>query len=65
MMEYRHNAYNIYTGEIINCEKPNYLKRQVAYTGKVNKNYFNTNKGGWRWSHDFGKKWEREGFPTR
>ena len=64
MMNYRHSAYNIYTGEIINCEKPNHLKRQVAYTGKFNKDHYNINKGGWRWSHDFGKKWEREGVPT-
>lgn len=65
MMNYRHSAYNIYAGEIINCEKSNGLKRQVAYTGKVNKYYYGANKGGWRWSHDFGKKWEREGLPTK
>lgn len=65
MMNYRHCAYNIYTGEIINGEKSNGLKRQVAYTGKFNKDHCNTNKGGWRWSHDFGKKWEREGVPTK
>lgn len=65
MMNYRHCAYNIHTGEIINCEKSNGLKRQVAYTGKVNKYYYGANKGGWRWSHDFGKKWEREGFPIK
>lgn len=65
MMTHRHSAYNIYTGEILNCDKPNYLKRQVAYTGKFNKNYCNINKGGWRWSHDFGKKWECEGLPTK
>ena len=64
MMEYRHAAYNLITGEIINCNCGQQLKRVVAYTYKVDKEVFNT-RGQWRFSHDFGKRWEREGLPTR
>lgn len=56
--EYRHLAYNLRTGEIINCTHGNQLKRAVTYRAA------DETKGPWRFCHDFGKKWEK-GFPTK
>lgn len=57
MFEYRHAAYNLLTGEIINCPCGNQLKRavacRVAYDGF----------GQWRFCHDFGRKWLTGGLP--
>lgn len=64
MMYYRHSAYNVTTGEIINCEKGNQLKRAVAFTKQLDKEICGMS-GQWRFSHDFGKKWEMTGFPKR
>ena len=63
-MEYRHLAYNISTGEIINCVGGQQLKRAVAYTRKVDKELYGTS-GQWRFCHDFGKKWLANGFPKQ
>lgn len=62
MFEYRHSAINLVTGEIINANQGNYLKREVARAERFNREVYNT-KGQWRWCHDFGKKWETDGFP--
>lgn len=62
MFEYRHSAVNLTTGEIINAERGNYLKREVARAERLNRELYNT-KGQWRWSHDFGKKWDTNGIP--
>ena len=64
MFEYRHLAYNIQTGAIINCNHGNYLKKQVAYTAKIDREFYKTSST-WRWCHDFGKKWDIEGLPTK
>lgn len=32
-MEYRHVAYNLYTGEILSTQQGRYLKKLVAQTG--------------------------------
>jgi hypothetical protein len=62
MFEYRHMAINLITGEMMNAERGNHLKREVAQAERFNREVYNT-KGQWRWCHDFGKKWETEGFP--
>ena len=60
---YRHCAYDIVTGEILSCERGKQLKRAVALTKKTNKELFDYN-GKWRFCHDFGKRWNKEGLPT-
>ena len=62
MFEYRHTAYNITTGEFINSPHGNHLKREVARTEKFNREYYGVHSQ-WRWSHDFGKKWDTNGLP--
>lgn len=62
MFEYRHVAYNVVTGEVMNAERGNYLKRCVALEERTNRELYGI-KGQWRWCHDFGKKWEKEGLP--
>ena len=64
MTHYKHFAYNIKTGEIINTKRSNSLKRSVALTQKIDKKVYGV-IGQWRFSHDFGKKWEINGFPKR
>lgn len=61
-MEYRHCAYNIRTGEIINAPGGHTLKRAVALTKESDKAYYGT-AGQWRFCHDFGKKWNNLGLP--
>ena len=63
-MDYRHTAYNVVSGQIINSEKGNSLKRAVAYTRKVDKELYGTS-GQWRFSHDYGKNWLTNGLPER
>lgn len=64
MLEYRHVAYNLSTGEIMNCNRGNYLKREVARTERINREIYKVH-GQWRWCHDFGKRWDKEGLPIR
>ncbi len=64
MFEYRHTAYNVTTGQIINCTCGNQLKRAVAYEKATDKKLWGVG-GQWRFSHDFGRKWNIEGFPQR
>ena len=64
MLEYRHVAYNLSTGEIMNCNRGNYLKREVARTERVNRELYSV-RGQWRWCHDFGKRWDKQGLPVR
>jgi hypothetical protein len=63
-MDYRHSAYNLVTGQIINCPCGNQLKKAVALTQRVDKELYGVS-GQWRFSHDFGKKWEINGLPER
>lgn len=63
-MDYRHTAYNVVSGQIINSMSGNQLKRAVAYTRKVDKELYGTS-GQWRFSHDYGKSWDEKGFPMR
>lgn len=60
----KHCAYDIITREILYCDRGNQLKRSVALTQRVNKEMFRA-VGQWRFCHDFGKKWSKEGVPTR
>lgn len=64
-MTYRHCAYNIKTGEIINAPTSNGLKRAVATTNRIDRKFFPGQPNTWRFSHDFGKRWEANGLPTR
>ena len=64
MMDYRHSASNIRTGEIINCASGNQLKRAVALTQKADRELYGV-RGQWRFSHDYAKKWETNGLPER
>lgn len=63
MFEFRHLAYNVNTGEILNCTSGNTLKRAVAYTRNWDKAH--GVYGQWRFCHDHGKKWNKEGLPVR
>lgn len=45
-----HAAYNLTTGEIIACERANYLKKCVAYTQKINRESLGV-KDRWIWAH--------------
>ena len=63
-MDYRHSAYNLATGQIINCLYGNQLKKAVALTQRVDRELYGI-EGQWRFSHDFGKKWETNGLPVR
>lgn len=63
MMDYRHCAYNIGTGEIINTERGNQLKRAVADTNRYDRHFGNV-PCSWHFSHDYGKKWETDGLPS-
>lgn len=62
MFGYRHVAYNVYTGEIINCAYGNQLKRAVAITKALDKEHYRIG-GQWRFCHDYGRKWDKNGFP--
>ena len=64
MFEFRHVAMNIDTGEVINCERGSYLKKQVAHTVKFDRKHYGSS-GRWRWCHDFGRKWMQNGYPVR
>ena len=64
MINYKHLAYNVRTGEIINAERNNSLKRSVARTQRMDKTLCGV-IGQWRFCHDFGKKWEINGLPKR
>lgn len=64
MFEFRHAAYNLTTGEIINAERANHLKRMVACAEKFNREYYHE-PGKWRWCHDFGKKWYSGNYPRQ
>jgi hypothetical protein len=64
MFEYRHAAYNVTTGQIINCTCGNQLKRAVADNNRVDRELYGTS-GQWRFSHDFGRKWAADGLPKR
>lgn len=64
-MTYRHCAYNIITGEIINAPTGNGLKRAVATTKRIDRKFFPNDASTWRFCHDFGKGWEVNGLPTR
>ena len=63
MFEYRHAAYNVNTGEIMNAERGNHLKRCVAIEERYNREVYGE-KGQWRWCHDYGRKWDKKGLPT-
>ena len=63
MFEYRHIAFSISTGEIICCERGNQLKRLVAHSSKWNRK-FNVSSQ-WRFCHDYGKNWDKNGFPKK
>lgn len=64
MMEYRHSAYNLTTGEILNAPSGNLLKRDVAWSNRYDREVYGI-KGQWRWSHDYGKSWLTNGLPER
>ena len=64
MMTYRHSAYNVITGQIINTERGNYLKKVVAMEKKADRELYGTS-GQWRFSHDYGKNWLTNGLPKR
>ena len=64
MFDYRHAAYNVNTGEIINCSSGQQLKREVARTQKVDKELYGV-RGQWRFSHDYCQKWDKQGLPVR
>lgn len=64
MLEFRHVAYNLITGEIMNANRGNHLKREVARTQRLNREFYHIG-GQWRFCHDYGKKWEKEGLPVR
>ena len=52
---YRHAAYNVTTGEICESVSGTRLKRFVAaISSKGDK---------WRFSHDYGSRWSKEGLP--
>lgn len=65
MLTYRHSAYNVNTGEIINAPGGNQLKRAVALTNQLDRKIFGVTGNQWRFSHDFGKSWEKNGLPQR
>ena len=45
-----HAAYNLTTGEILECERANYLKKRVAFIQKTDRKLFGTT-GRWVWAH--------------
>ena len=61
----RHNAYNIVTGEVISTTTANALKRAVRWATQADMAYGYPVRDEWRFCHDYGKKWEREGIPSR
>ena len=63
MLPNRRCAYNITTGVTLYCDHGNRLKRAVALTERINKEKTGI-AGQWRFSHDFGKKWDKKGTPT-
>jgi hypothetical protein len=64
-MTYRHCAYNLSTGEILNAPSGNVLKRAVSLTNRIDRKFYGHSGNQWRFSHDFGKSWIKNGFPTR
>ena len=64
MFKYRHAAYNLSTGEIVYCANWCHLVRKVARAEKANRKLYAI-RGHWRWCHDFGKRWDKEGLPIR
>ncbi len=65
MLEFRHFAYNVGTGEIIGCKTGNALKREVKATNKRDTSLFGRVPRTWRFCHDGGKRWDKEGLPVR
>ena len=63
-MDCRHSAYDLVTGQIINCPGANQLKKAVALTQRVDKELYGVT-GQWRFSHDFGRRWRIEGLPKK
>lgn len=61
---YRHLAYCVSTGEIISAPSGNTLKRAVALTKYYDRKY-GCETGSWRFCHDFGKNWRKNGYPTK
>lgn len=65
MLKFRHFAYNVNTGEIIGCTTGHNLKREVKATNKHDTRLFGKIPCTWRFCHDGGKRWNKEGFPVR
>lgn len=64
-MTYRHLAYNIKTGEIINAPTGAVLKRAVAITNHIDRKHGFIGLGQWRFCHDSGNSWEKNGLPQQ
>lgn len=64
-MTYRHLAYNVHTGEIINAPSGAILNRAVATRKRIDRKYGYIRNEHWRFCHDFGKNWQKNGLPQR
>lgn len=62
---YRHNAYNIGTGEIISATSGNHLKRLVQEANRYNKRHCPGVSCTWYFCHDYGAKWIANGLPLQ
>lgn len=64
-MTYRHLAYNVATGEIINAPTGAILNRAVATNNRISRKYGFKGISQWRFCHDSGKRWQKNGLPQR
>lgn len=61
----RHWAYNLKTEAIIGSDSSNRLKKRTAFHTEYDRSHGETGVGQWRFCHDFGKNWEKNGLPNR
>jgi hypothetical protein len=62
MMNERHQAYNVATGEIITAPRAKMVKEATKLASHLDGKYYGC-KSEWRFCHDGGKRWREHGVP--
>lgn len=62
MMNERHQAYNVATGEIITADRAKIVQSAVKWASYYDGKYYGV-QSDWRFCHDGGKQWNEQGLP--
>lgn len=62
---FRHWAYNVKTEVIIATNSSSQLKKRTAHHTRYDRSLGEPGAGQWRFCHDFGKNWQKNGLPQR